>query len=248
MNITQIKQHLKTWSDRDRSEEGLTLIECLVAIFVLSAVIISMTPPIMLAVATRAQNRKAEQALQIAHGAIDQVRVLVEKGNFNSNQIPSSIGNVADLTTIPAPYVVYPYLQSSNSSCSTFDTASPAAANPPTPVPFNTVVPVDVTGDCQPAFLMQTFSNQINGTTINGPDGNPVPIAFTMGVRVYSYEALNAITSNTAQTQQASLQLTTGLGNQQVQPLAVLYTDITQADQNISLGKYSCFKNHTCSP
>ena len=69
------KQHLLT----DKNS-GLTLIEGLVAILIVSAVTTAITPMMFLSVATRIQNRRSEQALQLAHGQIDQIRVLMEQG------------------------------------------------------------------------------------------------------------------------------------------------------------------------
>jgi type II secretory pathway pseudopilin PulG len=85
-------------SKSKRSEQGLTLLECLVAIVVVTAVISAITPPIMLTVATRVQNRRADQAKQLAQGAVDRVRRLVERGNYTRQEldrlVPDVVGNV----------------------------------------------------------------------------------------------------------------------------------------------------------
>lgn len=91
-------KHLPPWKQRlirplfrphtksPSSDQGLTLIEGLVAILIISAVTTAITPMMFLSVATRVQNRRAEQAVQLAHGQIDQVRVLIDQG-LNSEEV-----------------------------------------------------------------------------------------------------------------------------------------------------------------
>lgn len=58
-------------------QDGLTLIECLVAMIIITIVVAIITPPIFLAVGTRVNNRRTEQALQVAQGEIERVRLLM---------------------------------------------------------------------------------------------------------------------------------------------------------------------------
>jgi len=62
--------------EQRHSESGLTLMECVVAIAVVALAGALITPPLFLAAATRVQNRRSEQALQIAQGEIDRIRTL----------------------------------------------------------------------------------------------------------------------------------------------------------------------------
>ncbi len=99
-NIQTIK-HLR----KKDSERGLTLMEVLVAVLMVSAVLVAITPPIFLTVATRVQNRKAEQALQLANGEIDQVRVLVQEGitgrtKGSVNQLPKLASGVTTIAEV----------------------------------------------------------------------------------------------------------------------------------------------------
>lgn len=245
MNVEQLKQKLILWKlTQAQKEQGLTLTECVVAIVVLSAVIVSMTPPIFLAVATRAQNKKAEQALQLAHGEIDKIRVLVERGEYQEKELPFNAGNVT-VNAVSPPQSGYQYLQSTNFTCSKYDNqGAPQLA-------VTQALPVDVNGDCKPDFLVQTFRvNQVL------KPGTNIPMIFRMGVRVYSISAANldppgekiiSIKPNLT-TKEASLQLTTGEGDQTTRPLSVLTVDIAQADNQSSLTKYCAFLNNgnTC--
>lgn len=66
------------------SEQGFSLLEALISIAVIAVVISSFTPPIFLAVGTRVQNRRAEQAMQLAQAEVDRVRRLVERGQYDN--------------------------------------------------------------------------------------------------------------------------------------------------------------------
>ena len=94
-------------SKRNSSQQGFTLLESLMAIMVITVVIAALTPPIFISVATRVQNRKAEQAIQLAQGEIDQVRRLVERGNYTTNELnsvaPVAAGGMTCLTNVSAP-------------------------------------------------------------------------------------------------------------------------------------------------
>ena len=54
-----------------QSVQGLTLIECLVAIVVIAITVVAITPPLMLATASRIQSRKVEKANQVAQGELE---------------------------------------------------------------------------------------------------------------------------------------------------------------------------------
>ena len=67
------------------NNSGLTLIECLVAIAVIGLTAAVMAPVMVFSMATRVQSQRAEQALQIAQGEIDQIRLMAERGgDFSS--------------------------------------------------------------------------------------------------------------------------------------------------------------------
>lgn len=220
------------------SEQGLTLMESLVAILMVSAVMVAITPPIFLTVATRVQNSRSEQASHLAHGEIDQIRVLIEQGitSENLNQLPATAQS-NDATKVPPPTSIYKDLQSTNFTCSRYD-------DRPRQLSVEEVRKVDVNGDCNEDFLVQTFIT--NPQTVNR-GGTPVPIVFKMGVRVYSVAAArnnqlsNLTVDSNGAVKAASLQLTTGEGQQTERPLSVLYTSLGQSDVPGALNQYRCF-------
>lgn len=210
---------------RSRPDQGLTLLECIVAIVIVTLTVVAVTPPIMLANATRVQTRRAGQANQIAQAEIDRVRAIVERRTDNPNSLPGAI-NSTDISTAPAPTAIDGTRLVSPSGCGrSYPTATPALPNQ--------LVPVDINGDCTPEFAMQVFR-----TNEAPPDeSQKVPFAFTVGVRVYTY---NPSAPPVAwETDRASLVQTTGardtLLNGTRRPLAVLYTAIARNDDSEAL-------------
>ena len=233
-----LNDSLYVWFARSRllrSASGMTLIEGLVAILIASAVTVLITPPMFLSVATRIQNQRAEQATQLAHGQIDRIRVLMEQGVKSDavTQLPADAGT-GSLRDVPAPSSVFGLLQSTNYECSDYDKADAPE------VSVSEALPVDINGDCQEDFYLQSFriNQQLSDV---GEEG--VPIVFGMGVRVY-YR--NADIGGEISTEPASLQLTTGQGQQTQFPLAVIYTSLAQSDLGISRDKYSCYLGGEC--
>lgn len=210
------------------SQQGLTLMESLVAIVMIAAVSVTITPPIFLSVATRVQNRKAEQALQLAHGQVDQVRVLVEQGVEDEKQLPEDAG-VDTLSAVPAPTAAHDEIQSNNFECSDYD--KNYDPDNPTQLDANIALPVDIDGDCEEDFFVQMF--RTNDRVIPG-SGDDIPVLFRLGVRVYARNA----EFGSLETEQAALKLTTGEGQQTIRPLAALYTDMGQSDTEGALRQY----------
>jgi type II secretory pathway pseudopilin PulG len=226
----------------------MTLIEGLVAILIVSAVTVLITPPMFLSVATRIQNQRAEQATQLATGQVDQVRVLMEQGitagdpedGGNVEQLPA-LAESGNLRDVPAPSSVFDSLQSTNYSCSEYD-----KANAPQ-VPADSALKVDVNGDCEFDFYLQSFrvnEQESDSDPESGTEG--VPIVFGMGVRVYYRNA--EIGGEGVEVEPASLQLTSGQGQQTRFPLAVIYTSLAQGDLDSSLCKYRSYLGGECNP
>lgn len=229
------KQHLLT----DKNS-GLTLIEGLVAILIVSAVTTAITPMMFLSVATRIQNRRSEQALQLAHGQIDQIRVLMEQGINDQTVIDRQLPPLAgenNVNDVGPPTGIFNNLLSTNSSCN--DLTDLGQLSP------NQAFPVDVNGDCEIDFYMQTFrTNEVTAVLNNSNNSIEVPIVFRMGVRVY-YR--NADFGN-LETDQASLVMTTGEGQQRTRPLASLFTVMAQGDTTLSLDRYRIFLTDEVRP
>ena len=210
-------------------EKGLTLIECLVAIVIISITVVSITPPIFVATASRIQSRRAEQANQIAQSEIDRIRTIVERSSsYTTDQLPANGGNGVAKDINPATGVDDKLLASPG-AC-TGKKKYPEAA---TPTAIATkVIPVDVDGDCKPEFAMQVFrSNDCIPDSLTAVVPPPI-YAFTAGVRVYGYEVGNPMSK--LSKDRARLGITAGRGGDnsasgaERQPLQVLYTKVAR--------------------
>lgn len=84
------------------SEQGYTIMESLVAIVVVTIVLVSTAQTLALVVATRVQNRKAEQAQALAQQEVDRIRVLVEQGGYTIDDLPTNKGT-GDAQLVAAP-------------------------------------------------------------------------------------------------------------------------------------------------
>jgi type II secretory pathway pseudopilin PulG len=211
------------------SEQGLTLLECLMAVMVMGLTMAMITPPLVIAAATRVQNRQAEQAMQIAQGEVDRVRTALarENGqNLTLDRLPaiaSVSGNLESFAAPNRPSTSSP-IKSSATTCGT-------NSNNGEQIAVNQALRVDVDGDCKADFFMQTFRT---AGTIRG--SATAPSDFQLGVRVYSI--LAASSSGALETKAAALQIVGGQGNRRTRPLAVLYTPFSQSDQGNALCSY----------
>ena len=236
-----------------RSDQGLTLIEGLVAIVVVAITLVSITPPIFWATGTRVQNRRAEQALQLAQGEIDRVRTLMDQRKDDGQSIPEGERQaILDLlppipvsatnfrgtgaTSVPAPTAAKDgNVVTVNPRCTNRDDGkSPTSVNQY--VQINTDPNPENPDDCKANFLIQTFrSAGLNSSGAVTPAGE-IPEGFVMGVRVYSFVAKDNI--GNLKTEQASLKGTNGLGNQTTRPLAVQYSTIVRSNASKNLDIY----------
>lgn len=201
-----------------RTEQGLTLIECLAGIVILTIIISAITPPLMIAFASRVQNYRAAQAQKLAQGEIDRVRVLVETGNYTVTTLPKEMNaNNYNVDGVPAPTA-----NSNPSDCREWQ-----------PNAVTDWCKADINGDGEWDLGVQTFRtpNQTVGAV-------SLPIAFMMGVRVYTRAAL---TSGKLKQQPgretASLGLTAGQSLSL--PLVTRYETIVRSDLDIS-NRYYC--------
>ncbi len=205
------------------SEAGLTLIECLVALVVIAVTAATITPMMVFAVATRVQNQKTEQAMQIARGEIDKIRLVVEQGGDYSTRLSElslfSTGASTSLVLVPPPTS---FVDNVSSSVTAVDKARK----------------LDIDGDGDTDFAVQLFRDK--GIEI-GADNTP--IAFNVGVRVYDSRAEANLGS--LSTDRSGLAFTSGEGQRGRRPLAVLYSQIAQGDRINSLCQYWDFVSST---
>jgi prepilin-type N-terminal cleavage/methylation domain-containing protein len=220
---------------RPRQQGGFTLIESLVAIIILSLTVVSVFPPIFWATATRVQNRRAEQAIQLAQSEIDRVRVAVErnKGTVGVSQLPPKVGATLK-PDAPAPTTIAAgKLRSAVPGCNNDD--GNQAINVGDVILVDTdPEPPGSTTPCAPEFMVQTF----RGTGVPTDDALTAPDGFVMGVRVYSINARKSIEAGTAQKGPGTLRAGNGLGTQQFKPLTTQYSTIVRANKSDSLGIY----------
>ncbi|WP_346290742.1 prepilin-type N-terminal cleavage/methylation domain-containing protein [Sphaerothrix gracilis] len=199
-------------------ESGLTLIECLVAIIIIGLTVGAVTPALVISVASRVQSQKANQALEIAQGEIDQVRTLIERGDYTLTELNASVPFVSVTGTI------------------TYSTAAqvPVPTNNPVPTAdydtYTETKQIDYDGDGENDYAAQVFR------VANNADAST---AFTMGVRVYDYDAaLDANNLGSDSTDTARLGVTGSRGERDRLPLASLYTSIVRGEDSNSLCDY----------
>ncbi|NJO77260.1 MAG: type II secretion system protein [Cyanobacteria bacterium RM1_2_2] len=219
---------------RHSANQGLTIMECLVAILLIGLTTAMITPPLVVATATRVQNRRAEQALQLAQDEVDRVLTLVQQGVHTGNVLPAAVGNTANLRdSVPAPTRLSNYLKSARKS----GCVGTTVYNYQAIIPANEALPVDVDGDCEEDFFVQVF--RTSGVLTKGeaiklaPEQRPAK--FDLGVRVYSRLAENNLSTGKLGTEPASLQITQGQGKQASNPLAVVYRPIIWSEQSDAL-------------
>jgi prepilin-type N-terminal cleavage/methylation domain-containing protein len=214
----------------NNAQQGLTLIECIVAIIIVALTVTAITPPILLATATRIQSRRAEQANAIAQAEIDRVRSVIERGNYQEGALPNSNPSGGAPGSAVSNYFMSA-AQCSGTQAYPVYIAPNAATVPPNPVSSTALVQVDTSGDCVPDFVMQTYRrNDCYNTT--PPPANTPPDGFWLGVRVYQYTP--GETLPTMGQDRASLAMTQGQRRDQVNntrlPMAALYSYVARND------------------
>ena len=212
--------------DNVSSDQGLSLIEALVAIVVIAVTGAMMVPPLFLTAATRVQNRRAEQALQIAQAEIDRIRTLVEQDNHDVSLLPFEVSGGLD--NVPPPSGFDSNFVKSVEQCNAYTGAPMADAV--------TLIPVDTdvdNNDCTADFYMQVFRSEDPGASGTKPN------EFRVGVRVFGASVTSNLGNLTADdVTEASLKFTTGEGNQSRRPLAVLFTDVNKGDAENSICQF----------
>lgn len=214
------------------------------AVVVIGLTMAMITPPLVIAAATRVQNKRAEQAMQIAQGEVDRVRAMVARDQHTIARLPAVATVSGNLEAVAAPArPANPASPSAGSPIKSPRNCGSGTYNNGEQMPVNQGLRVDVDGDCEADFFMQTFRTQ--GTTRFStvtPNPNP-PSDFQMGVRVYSI--LAAASPNALETKAASLQIVGGEGKQRIRPLAVLYTPFSRSDQGDTLCSYHTESSRT---
>lgn len=232
-----LERMLKIQCSKRSPEQGLTIMECLVAIALIGLTVAMVTPPLLIATATRVQNRRAEQAVQIAQDEVDRINTLVQQGQHQNNRLPAT--TAAPLKNTSVPTQLANFLRTSRRS----DSACPAGSAFASATRYTSQIlqvgqalPIDVDGDCNPDFMMQVFRTAGSTTQaeINTkPDATTRrPARFDLGVRVYSWQARPNLGSAVMKADPAPLSITNTRGQQDRAPLAVVYKPITWGEKS----------------
>lgn len=194
-----------------QGQQGLTLIECLVAIIMVGLVSSAIAPALVISVATRVQSQKAEQALEIAQSEIDRVRLLVERNTATLDNLPAAVAGVDNsrVASVDGPNYGAPI-------------DDPAVR----PTAFQTR-----------KVSLGPDSNQFAVQVYRTGDDAEVPVTFSVGVRVYDLNTVLEGNGNLS-NEPASLGLVGGVGERASRPLVALYTNITAAETGSSLCSY----------
>lgn len=220
------------------SQQGLTILECLVAIMLIGITIAMVTPPLLIATASRVQTRRGEQALQVAQDEIDRINTLVQRGLHKNSLLPTDAGQ-PNVGTVPVPTKIANFIETTRS------TACPAGAAryADQQLPVTDALPIDVDGDCDPDFFMQVFRNDSSYTTaeLQKSTADRRPARFNLGVRVYSklVDTNKTLTGGNLKVEPASFGLTIGQGQQATNPLAVVYKEISWGERSEVLCEYA---------
>lgn len=217
-----------------RSELGLTLMESLMGIMVIGVIITAISPPLVIAFATRIQNYRTQNAMKIAQGEIDRVRLLVEAGNYSNGwtlKLPPSVGQTGagqfDLDSV----VRAPDPNLNQGTC--------PQVNVQGGVSTSSWCTVDINGDGANNWdlAVQTFRSS---TPANAYDkAGKQPIAFIMGVRVYTRSAIEANPSELKALPKRDTAIGFAGGRKALQlPLVTRYEIITRSDLDISRSTY----------
>ncbi len=198
----------------NRSEQGLSMMEVLVSILVSTIILAAISPVILMTVATRLLQVRAEQALNLAQSEIDRIQVNTIRGAEPTelDKIPPEM-NTPLLSIVEPPTGIvtdYEDLEAENA------------------------LRVDLDEDGKLDYFVQMFRDE--GQTFNSGDNEGELAIFNVTVRVYGAAAENNL--GKLETERAQITLTQGLAQQRTRPLAVLSAQISRSDTNRSLDEY----------
>lgn len=210
-------------ADSRGSDAGVTLLEALVALLVITVTLAVITPPIFIATATRVSNRRTEQAMQLAQGEIERVRLLMLSSQPYQNDIPNNIiGIDAQLPPISvgATKNTIEQVGAPASTCELPEAGDPA----PTTVPCSDL---QLAPTANNRLFIQTFRE--DGAALASGD----VVAFRMGVRVYGSEAIGDDGQPVAGllNQPGNVKFTTGAGSRISRPLVAFYTEMIRGTE-----------------
>ena len=219
--------------NKTSSEQGLTLLEVIASIVMISVILVAIAPPLLLSTATRIKMRRVSQAQSIAQEEISQVQGIMARSR-NEN-LPTETDD-CDPTDSDCSYVGLPQTIGENTNLE--DLSAPDNNSE--------LEEVDVDDDGESDFFVQTFREQ--GALFPGGVARCEPSIFRMGVRVYSSIAADNLQSGDLEQEEISLQMTSGLQGQSTQPMAVSFATVARSDMEGSLDSYKDYINGNAAP
>lgn len=206
------------------TEQGLTLLECLVGIMVVGVIVSAITPALLIAYASRVQNYRTEQAVQAAQAEINRVRLQIESGKFDGGTLPPKMAQTGagefSLDDIGPPNQEKGNCPQQNVSGSTTELRNWCG--------------IDTNNDGNWDLAVQSFRSatppevfKLTGTSPN----DYKDVAFLMGVRVYTIAAVqrNPSLLHPAPKRNTASGLTDGAKSISL-PLVTLYAPIVSSD------------------
>ncbi len=222
LELSQLKLALAS-----EKNQGGSLLEVLAAILIVATVLSIISPLLLLVAASRVNLKEAEQAISLAQNQVDLVQAYMARGVDRNTIDPSSL--------LSAESKLPPVSTGSKLK----DQAAPnqivAMGNRLTDA--SQALEVDTDNDGSADFLVQTFRD--SGQRFDSGSGTGNLAVFRMGVRVYSIQARSELESNNGATEEASLLFLQGIKERTRQPLAVVFSEVSQSDLNISLDAYN---------
>ncbi len=213
------------------TESGFTIVECLVAIIIVSVLLVAIAPVLAISVATRVQARRVELATQAARDYIDGVssgkvalpgasRLLTDIGAERRTFAlgPAPPATIALSNCNQSTGTDYPYCQNpTGASASVFSLYC---------------VDLDGDGGCTSGNPRDMIVQAFRSRTTTAPADDDGSKGYLLGVRVYRADAfdggsaLQKTAKENGEVGKAAATYAGGLGNQKV-PLVELTTEIT---------------------
>jgi len=219
-----------------QEDAGLTLIEALVAIVVLTIVLGAIAIPITITAGSRVQNRKVEQAQQIAQFFTENTRLQMSMLESWTYAGTTSSLTGAKPTLSYSPVGAIPPLPTASYSSISLVPAPTTNCGIVGPSYSTTCAATDLFGydldkDNAADFYVQTFRM----SDLRSANSNEV-IGFDIGVRVYPLEAIGRL--GQLKTTTRSLGFTSGIGDP-TQPIASAYTSIYRGEESDALVSFN---------
>ena len=213
--------------------QGLSLLEVIASVLIVTIALTAITPAITLAVLSRLHSERVETGNFLAQQEIERIRSLVDKGSaaYTTTDLPA-IPGTADFS-LPYAGVLGP---GSLTATGVGDILCWDQNNPDTLIDCSTVPPGDFGENV--SYVVQLFRDQGQPCLQPPPTVTPFadnrPCVFSVGVRVYFYQAFQGtvtVGDDIAFAEPVGALATSGSFSAVKQsPLAALYTEVIASE------------------